>query len=155
VTLPLTDERPDDAVSATVKAMTPAERATLRGVRVLVVEDEADSRGLFRTILEQSGADVAVAESAESALAALERAMPDVLVSDIGLSGEDGYDLLRRVSERGWQLPALALTAYARIEDRERALEAGYRLHLPKPIEPTDLAAAVATLAGRTESAQP
>ena len=93
------------------------------------------------------------AENVRAALEALEQEPFDVLVSDIRMGGEDGYDLIRNVraldAERGGQIPALALTAYTRIEDRESVLSAGFQQHAAKPIEPAELAAAVATLAGR------
>ena len=96
-----------------------------------------------------------VAATARAALGALEQAAFDVLVSDIGMPEEDGYDLIRHVraldAGRGGQIPALAVTAYARIEDRDKAIAAGYHEHAVKPIEPAELAAAVATLTGRSE----
>jgi CheY-like chemotaxis protein len=96
---------------------------------------------------------VTAAENTRAALDALEQEPFDVLVSDIRMREEDGYDLIRKVraldAERGGQIPALALTAYTRIEDREAALSAGFQQHAAKPIEPAELAAAVATLAGR------
>ena len=124
----------------------------LEGVRVLVVEDEMDTRDLLVTALQQCGALVtAVATSAE-ALEAF-ATVPDVLVSDIGLPGEDGYELLRKVRslgpERGGKVPAAALTAFARAEDRLRALDAGYQTHLAKPLDPSELVATVARLTGR------
>jgi CheY-like chemotaxis protein len=129
----------------------------LGGVRVLLVDDESDSRDFLSTALRQCGADVTALGTVEDAVAAVQRQPPDVLVSDIGMPGEDGYALIRRVralgAERGGQVPAAALTAYAKDEDTSRALAAGYQVHLPKPVEPTELAAAVATLAGRVPTA--
>jgi signal transduction histidine kinase/ActR/RegA family two-component response regulator len=127
----------------------------LRGVRVLVVDDELDARELAQRLLEDHEATVEVAASAEQALALLRGRAPDVLVSDIGMPGVDGYDLIRRVrqGENGaGALPAIALTAFARAEDRARALAAGYQAHLAKPIEPTELVAAVARLSGEGAS---
>ena len=122
---------------------------------ILVVDDEADVRELLRTILAQCGARVTVAASVREALETLAQATFDVLVSDVRMPEEDGYALLRKVraldAERGGRIPALALTAYSRIEDREAALSAGYQQHAAKPIEPAELAAAVATLAGRAD----
>ncbi len=122
----------------------------LHGVRVLVVDDEPDSLETIRTVLEMSGADVRSASSAPAALATLETWLPDVLVSDIGMPGEDGYSLIRRLrllpAARGGAVPALALTAYARVEDRLRVLEAGFQMHVPKPIEPAELVALVTSL---------
>ena len=125
----------------------------LQGVRVLVVDDEAEARELLTVVLEQCGAQVQVAASAGQALEALEQSQPDVLVSDIGMPNEDGYALIRQVRalgpERGGRLPAVALTAYARTQDRLRALAAGYQTHVPKPIEPAELVMIVANLVGR------
>ena len=125
----------------------------LAGVRVLVVEDEDDTRELLVTALEQCGAQVTSAPSAADALATFDRRPPDVLVSDLAMPDEDGFSLIRKVRSReagqGGAVPAAALTAYARTEDRIRALSAGFQKHLPKPIDPSDLIAAVAALAGR------
>lgn len=126
----------------------------LDGLKVLVVDDEPDARQLLAIVLQQCGADVTMAASAEEALSAFERIKPDVLVSDIGMPGEDGYSLIRKIralpAERGGRIPAAALTAYAGAEDRKRALLAGFHLHIPKPVDPMELVAVVATLAGRT-----
>jgi CheY-like chemotaxis protein/anti-sigma regulatory factor (Ser/Thr protein kinase) len=130
----------------------PWDTALLDGVHVLVVEDEVDTRDLLAMALEQCGARVTAVASAAEALEAL-GTLPDVLISDIGLPAEDGYSLLRKVRLRdpslGGNVPAAALTAYARAEDRVRALEAGFQTHLSKPIDPSELIAAVARLAGR------
>jgi CheY-like chemotaxis protein len=157
VTLPLTDERSfGEAQGLGIAASGPASGPlpALDGVRILVVDDEPDARELLRAILAQCGGDVIVAAHARAALEALERAPFDVLVSDIVMPDEDGYDLIRQVrargDQRGGQIPALAVTAYARVEDRTAAISAGYQQHAVKPIEPAELAAAVATLAGRT-----
>jgi two-component system CheB/CheR fusion protein len=125
----------------------------LAGIRVLVVEDHDDTREFIATALAQYGAEVATATSARTALAAFERAKPHVLVSDIAMPGEHGYSLIHTVRalppEQGGRVPALALTAYVRPEDRERVLDAGYNWHMAKPIDPIDLASAVAELAER------
>jgi CheY-like chemotaxis protein len=117
---------------------------------VLLVEDEADARDLLVMMLEQFGAQVMAAGSASEALQAMESAVPDVLVSDIAMPVVDGYTLIRRIraleSERGAPIPAVALTAYARGEDRQRALEAGFQVHVPKPVEPEDLASVLVKL---------
>jgi len=158
VTLPLTDEHPAGAAEAggiAARALASSRLPALSGVRVLVVDDEADARELMRAILAQCGAEVTVAATARAALEALEQAPFDVVVSDIAMPEEDGYDLIRKVraldAGRGGRIPALALTAYARIEDRAAAIAAGFQQHAAKPIEPAELAAAVATLAGRAE----
>jgi CheY-like chemotaxis protein len=123
-------------------------------LRVLIVEDEADSREMLLIVLTQCGAQVRAVANAADALSQLEAWRPDVLISDIEMPGEDGYSLIRKVrslpAERGGKIPAAALTAYARAEDRMRALLAGFQLHVPKPVEPAELAAVVASLAGRT-----
>jgi PAS domain S-box-containing protein len=127
--------------------------ASLTGISILVVDDEADARALLRKILEQCGARVTTASSTVEALAALEHARPDVLVSDIGMPNEDGYDLIRKVraleKERGDRLPAVALTAYVGEDDRRRALSAGFHAHLAKPVELIKLATLVESLARR------
>jgi CheY-like chemotaxis protein len=130
-----------------------ADDVRLDGVRVLVVEDESDVRDFLRVSLVHYGADVHVFATTAEALDAVESERPDVLVSDIGMPGEDGYSFIRRVRalgpDRGGQVPAAALTAYAKGEDSHRVLRAGYQVHLPKPVQPADLASVVATLAGR------
>jgi CheY-like chemotaxis protein len=103
----------------------------------------------LREVLSQHRAQVTTASSAREALDAIAASRPHVIVSDIAMKGEDGYDLIRRVrGQEGGRLPALALTAFARSEDRLRALDAGFQMHAAKPIEPTELIAAVASLAG-------
>ncbi|PYN41780.1 MAG: hybrid sensor histidine kinase/response regulator [Candidatus Rokuibacteriota bacterium] len=123
----------------------------LAGRRILVVDDEADARDLLAQILGQAGADVIVAGSADEALETLRRWRPDVLVSDIGMPGDDGYVLIRKVralgAGEGGQVRALALTAYARSEDRALALEAGFHTHIAKPVDPLELTALIAGLA--------
>ncbi|HEX6622308.1 MAG TPA: ATP-binding protein [Pyrinomonadaceae bacterium] len=126
---------------------------SLRGLRALVVDDEADTRDMLRAVLEQCQVEVITAGSASEALEALVRSRPDVLISDLGMPGEDGYDLISKVralpAESGGRIPAAALTAYVRAEDRVRVLRAGFQLHVPKPIEPAELVIVVANLAGR------
>ena len=125
----------------------------LQGVRVLVVEDEADSRDILGDLLRAWGAEVTTAASATEALVTLDDRVPDVLVSDVGMPGMDGYELLREVRKRddgkGGRIPAIALTAYADADSRRQALEAGFEQHVAKPAEPNVLLAAVARLAGR------
>jgi two-component system, chemotaxis family, CheB/CheR fusion protein len=126
---------------------------SLAGIRVLVVEDHDDAREFIAVALERCDASVTTATSVESALAAFDRVSPDVVVSDLGMPGEDGYALIRRLREppqRGGRVGTVALTAYARLEDRDAALAAGYDRYLAKPIDPVDLAVAVAELARRT-----
>jgi signal transduction histidine kinase/CheY-like chemotaxis protein len=122
----------------------------LRGIRVLVVDDDDDSRDLVVSILEKCEAITFAASSAEQALSIIVRDHPDVLVSDIGMPGMDGYELVRAVralpDERAQRVPAVAVTAYARQEDQRRALAEGFQLHVAKPIEPAAFARAVARL---------
>lgn len=129
-------------------------RKLLRGLRVLLIEDEPESREALKTVLQSYGAEVTAAASAAEALTAFELATPDVLVSDIGLPGRDGYDLMREIRqrppERGGQVPALALTGYAEAEDRRQTAAAGFQAYLTKPSDPSALVASVAALAGRT-----
>ena len=126
----------------------------LIGVKVLVVDDEEDARDLIARVLVECRAEVVTAGTAEETLAAVERVHPHVLVSDIGMPHVDGYQLLRLVRglglARGGGLPAIALTAFARSEDRTRALHAGFLVHVSKPVEPAELMAAVASVVGRT-----
>ena len=126
---------------------------SLTGLRVLVVDDEVDARTLLTAMLERCGAEVISLDSAREGLQTIESWRPDVLVADIGMPVEDGYTLIRKVralpKERGGQTPALALTAYARTEDRVRALSEGYQLHLAKPVDRVELATVVASLANR------
>jgi PAS domain S-box-containing protein len=129
----------------------------LAAVRALVVDDEDDARNLIETAIVQYGADVVAVSSAAEAYALItaipSRWWPDVMVSDIGMPGEDGYSLLRRVREweraRGAHIPAVALTAYGRIEDRMRALSAGFQMHVTKPVDPDELAAVIMSLIRR------
>lgn len=127
----------------------------LHGIKVLVVDDEPDSRDLLRRVLEDSGALVLEAGDAQAALLAVQDHTPHVLVSDIGMPEVDGYELLRRIRKlgpaNGGNLPAIALTAFARSEDRIRALRAGFAVHVSKPVEPSEIVATVASVAGRTE----
>jgi CheY-like chemotaxis protein/two-component sensor histidine kinase len=112
----------------------------LDGVRVLVVDDEADARALMGTVLGQCGADVATVSSAAAAMDALRRERYDVLLSDISMPEEDGYQLMRKVRALNASIPAAAVTAFARAEDREAALAAGFQLHVAKPVDPSSAA---------------
>ncbi len=129
----------------------------LDGLRVLVVDDEHDAREYMRRLLEACGAEVVTAGSAPEALRAVTKVRPAVMVCDIGMPNEDGYDLIRKVrllaTEQGGLTPAAALTAYSREEDQRKSLELGYQFHLSKPVEPAHLISVVAELAkGRTQS---
>jgi signal transduction histidine kinase/ActR/RegA family two-component response regulator len=129
-------------------AVSPIPRSTrLDDLRILVVDDNADGRTLTSLVLTQAGASVTAVASVREALQALEAERPDVLVSDIGLPDKDGYALIRQIrqyeAEQGGFLPAVALTGYARAEDRARILAAGFQAHVPKPVEPVELSAVI------------
>jgi PAS domain S-box-containing protein len=160
VRLPLMEERVEPARGpGREPAADAAGTAPVRldGVKVMVVDDELDMRDFLSVSLRQYGADVTALASVGEAVAALEREKPDVLVSDIGMPGEDGYALIRKVRalgpDRGGQVPAAALTGFAAGDDTTRVLSAGYQVHLPKPVEPSQLAQVVGTLAGRNTGA--
>ena len=131
------------------------EALNLSGISVIVVDDEPDARDLVSRVLSESGATVAATSNAEEAIALIERDRPHMLITDIGMPDVDGFELLRRVralgEARGGKLPAIALTAFARSEDRTRALRAGFQVHLTKPVDPSELIATVANVAGRTD----
>ena len=145
---------PGDA-SVEVRDETAGGQASLDRVKVLVVEDDADTRELVASLLAQHGAEPMTAANARDGLEAFRRRPPDVLVCDIAMPGGDGYSFLTevRASSGDVYVPAMALTAYARLEDRERALAAGFDVHLAKPVEPTTLVIAVARLAGGRDRA--
>ncbi|MGI8919019.1 MAG: response regulator [Pyrinomonadaceae bacterium] len=134
----------------------PTKLTRLDGVRVLIVDDERDTRGLLVTILTQSGARVQAAATVADALEMLRLKKQDLLISDIEMPNEDGYSLIRKVrvleEGQGGRIPAIALTAHARASDRLRALSAGYQLHMPKPVEPAELVMAIANLTNRGQS---
>ena len=136
-----------------VKAGARQQLASLDGLRVLVVDDEGDVRELVATILRQSGAAVTAVRSAAEALEAFATTMPNILVSDIEMPGEDGYSLIRKLRAgaipQARNVPAIALSAYAGPGDRMRALDAGFQLHISKPVEPAELVAVIANLAYR------
>jgi PAS domain S-box-containing protein len=153
VTLPIADPRRvaarKPAITSDGTTVVPSSGA-LAGVRVLVVDDEPDARDLISHILRRSGASVSAASSAQEAVAAMPQFHPHILVSDISMPGEDGYSLIRQVRSlheaQGGRIPAVALTALARKEDRRSALLAGFQMHLAKPVEPNELTTAVANL---------
>jgi PAS domain S-box-containing protein len=131
----------------------------LAGVRVLVVDDDLDTLEVLKVILQNRGAEVITASSAGDALQALEHSVPDALVSDLAMPEHDGYELIaeirQRGPERGGNIPAVALTAYARVEDRIRALTAGFHMYLPKPVDSNELVTVVANLAHSYSVSQP
>ncbi len=124
---------------------------SLERLRVLVVDDEADARELLTTILTQYGAEVTAVATAGEALEAIKKSQLDVLVSDIGMPGEDGYSLIRKIRaidpNQGGKIPAVALTAYAGVQDQRQTLSAGFQVHLPKPVNPSQLATVLGNLA--------
>ncbi len=123
----------------------------LRGVKVLVVDDELDARELLRRLLIDSEAEPKLAASAAEAKSILNSFKPDVILSDIAMPQQDGYEFIREMRRQGVTTPAVALTAFARAEDRQRSIQAGYQTHLPKPIEAGELLAVVASLCGRSD----
>jgi len=128
----------------------------LDGVRVLVVDDDSDTRQMLKAVLSECQAEVITAASAAEAIKEIEQRKPDVLVSDLGMPEQDGYELIKQVREtesadHTARIPALALTAYAKAEDRVRALAGGYQVHLAKPVEPAEFVLVVANLAGRVQ----
>jgi hypothetical protein len=163
VSLPLmqASAKPQRTEDVNVERAPVAERATsLAGLRVLLVDDDKDSRRMLITALGAYDAELRACSSSTEALETLREWHPDVIVSDIGMPNEDGYDLIRKIRELpsngGGTIPALALTGYASREDEKRSLEAGYQMHLSKPIEIAKLVAAVAHIAlpgGRVKSA--
>jgi PAS domain S-box-containing protein len=131
-------------------AMTDVQVARFEGLRVLLVDDEPDTLDVLRELLADRGAIVTAARSVDQALRALDTQSYDILLSDIGMPLRDGYELIAEVRKRGLAVPAAALTAFARSEDRARALQAGFQAHLPKPLEVSDLLVTVAELSGRS-----
>jgi signal transduction histidine kinase len=144
---------PSPSESAAASAAPPSSHLSLSGLRVLVVEDDADTRDLLQTMLHNEGADVRVTASVEEALRLMESFHADVLVSDISMPGEDGYAFVRGVRAQEWRrggrVPALALTAHVRPEDAEQARSAGFDAHIAKPVDPSELAREIAGLCGR------
>src|SRR5207249_7929072 len=141
----LTDEKVGGQIAGNV----------LDGLRILVVDDEPDSRELVAMILKRSGSEVRCSDSAAAAIRAFKEWKPDLLISDIAMPNEDGFILLEKLrklkSKRAKQIPAVALSAYASDEDRSLALSKGFQLHLPKPIEPENLVTSIAAALGRAD----
>jgi PAS domain S-box-containing protein len=158
VTLPITVIHPDRPAPPKARPKPADDPAVLcrhchlAGVRVLVLDDEPDARQLIRRVLAECEAEVALASSAAEALELVERFEPDVIVSDVGMPDQDGYEFIRQVrAKRDFKsLPAAALTAFARAEDCRQAMLAGFQTHVAKPVDPAELVAVVASLAGRT-----
>jgi CheY-like chemotaxis protein len=126
---------------------------SLKGIHVLLVEDDDDSRELLQTVLQYCGALVSAVPSARAALSTLERVKPDLVLSDISMPGEDGYWLIREIRalprERGGAVPAVAVTAFGHPHGVDRTLAAGFQAHLRKPVDAWELARTIAALAGR------
>ena len=145
-------------VHPAARDLLPAHETTERldGLRILIVDDEPDTRDLLRQGLEYCGANVRVAGSAAEAVDAIVAEIPDILISDIGMPGIDGYDLIRQIrglpAEAGGKVAAVALTAYTRVEDRLQALRAGYDMHVPKPVELAELVAVAVSVARRQQN---
>jgi len=122
----------------------------LYGIKVLIVDDDRDTRELIEWVLKRVGAEVTAVGSAREALEALERDKPTVLVSDIAMPEEDGYALLRKIRalppERGGRIPAIALTAHSLVQDRLQSLRAGFQSHVPKPVVPEEMVEVVASV---------
>ena len=133
----------------------PEQNLDLTGIRVLIIDDDPDSRELVLMVIAQAGAEAITVASATEFLNVLESFQPDVVVSDIGMQEVDGYTLLRQVRslspEQGGQVPAIALTAYAGEIDRQQAIAAGFQKHIVKPIEPDKLVVAIVSLLNRQE----
>jgi PAS domain S-box-containing protein len=158
VDLPLAQERRDPERAEERRREVERRRSRsgvvrLDGIHVLLVEDDDDSRKLLGTMLKRYGAKVTSAKSAAEALDVFENEVPDVIISDIGMPEQDGYELIRKLRalpvEKGGKIPAIALTGYASRKDRERALSSGYHQHVAKPIEQADLINTIAALVGR------
>ena len=167
VRLPIVSRRDSAESSGRVRRATSAASTAsptprlqrLDGLHILIVDDNADGRTLTSLVLTQAGASVKAVASVREALQMLEVERPDALVTDIGLPDEDGFALVRHIREseakRGGFLPAIALTGYARAEDRVGILAAGFQAHIPKPVEPVELAAAIANITGHLHDRQP
>jgi PAS domain S-box-containing protein len=164
VHLPLTavysePEKEGHLPEATLRENPPMPEVSLADIQVLVVDDEIDARDLVKKLLEMAGAKVSTAGSASEAMKHILAGRPNVLVCDIGMQEEDGYSLIRRLraiekKEEG-VLPAVALSAYARSEDRTKAIRSGFQIHLAKPVEPAELLAVISSLAGRAATKPP
>ncbi|MBI2203087.1 MAG: response regulator [Candidatus Rokubacteria bacterium] len=159
VALPLVGEGVEvssEALSGGLRAVPASPGPLLGGFHVLVVDDDPDTCELLAAVLGYYGAEVTAVASAEEALAAVDRTRPDVVVSDVAMPGVDGYALVRQLKEierqRGWRLPAMALTAHARASDSEQAFLAGFEAYVAKPVEPADLAQMIARLARRADT---
>jgi CheY-like chemotaxis protein len=125
----------------------------LHGARVLVLDDEPDARQILRRLILGGGGVPQLASTVQEAEMMIGEFQPDVIVSDIGMPGTDGYEFMRTIRRQGVSVPAVALTAFARAEDRIRSIQAGFQFHLSKPIEPVELMTVIASLSGRLGTA--
>src|SRR6185369_13831482 len=152
-TFPVIADRMDPHTLGQSGEFLASELVYLDGLRVLLVDDEAEARQILTTVIARRGAEVKACETASDALEVVKDWHPHVLMSDIAMPDEDGYSFIAKVRslppDEGGETPAAALTAYARDEDRERALAAGYQMHIAKPISPAQLVMTIARLAGR------
>ena len=148
------DERRTETQATSAAPAPAAPQSSLAGLHILLLDDEPDTRDMLTSFLESQRAVVFPAESVRDALAALAEARPDIVISDIGMPLEDGYSFIKQLRERPEtaRVPAIALTAYARTEDRTRALHAGFNMHVPKPVDVRELVAVIASL---TRSSRP
>ena len=137
------------AAETVQEAVTPDSEPKLSGLRVLVVDDQVDMRDLLATILCLEGAEVRTADSLDETISVMTSWSPEIIVSDIAMPGSGGYDLIRRVRDGGCNVPAIAITARAGVEDSASSLAAGFQMHMPKPIEPHELVVSIASLTGR------
>jgi CheY-like chemotaxis protein len=152
-TFPLIADRAEPVAIAQTGDMNSLDLHSLDGLRVLLVDDEAEAREILSTVITRTGAEVKTCKSAGEALSKLVEWKPDVILSDIAMPDEDGYSFINKVRslprEKGGETPAAALTAYARDVDRYQALAAGYQMHIAKPIGAGQLITMIARLAGR------
>jgi signal transduction histidine kinase/ActR/RegA family two-component response regulator/PAS domain-containing protein len=155
VRIETTRDREDVVTSASAPQPGVAGLGLLDRLRVLIVDDEADARDLLGFVLEREGATVLMAGSAAEARTVVYTGAPNVLVCDIGMPAEDGYTLVRGLRAAGFGFPAIAVTAYARMSDGQAALEAGFQVHMPKPVDAAELVAVIGTLTGRTGALPP
>jgi CheY-like chemotaxis protein len=159
ISLPISLVRPVEASAVRISSSPPALLATspdaelVRGLSILIIDDELDAREMLASLLSSCGASVATADSARGGLLALEKRRFDVIVSDIGMPDEDGYDFIERVRalppEGGGRTPAIALTAYVRTTDRTKALLSGFNAHVTKPVDSRELLGVIAEVSER------
>ena len=140
------DDRTSDSRKDRHRAADPSDDAELSGVKILLIDDEIDARELMRRILSDRGATVTTSASAADGQSQLNTFKPDIIISDIGMPQVDGYEFIKLVRQHGLKTPAIALTAFARAEDRTRSMQAGYQAHLSKPVEPAELLATILRL---------